>query len=115
MEQAKRVPYHLDGAADRVMCRRNVVALHELLGKGLAGFQTCCALGRTEDAPPAPVEFIHNSKRQRMFRSYHGEFWLEAISELHQRIKAASVDGNALALFGDSGIAGRADYFGDAR
>ena len=101
--------------ADRVFRRGDAVALHELLGEALAGFQLRGGSGRAEDRPATPLEFVHHAQGQRQLRTDHGDIGTEPAGKLHQRIQALQVGGDALGVGGNAAVPGSAVKLLDAR
>ena len=69
----------VQGTADGIVRRGNVVALHEFLGETLARFELRRRLGGAEDAQAAPGEFIDHPRLERNFRSHHGQIRLNPV------------------------------------
>src|SRR2546423_10440412 len=82
MEESERVLYFLRLMTHGKVRRRNVVALHEQLGKTLARFQTRGGLRWPEDAQTAAGEFIDHAESQGPFGAADGGIGVKAIGEV---------------------------------
>jgi hypothetical protein len=105
----------LGGAgANRVVCRGNLVALHKLLGEGLARFKTGSIFCRTEDTKTSLLKRIDDSEREGQLRSDDCEAGLLQLGEAHHGGHIFEVDRKTAGNLGDTAIARRANHFGDS-
>jgi hypothetical protein len=94
---------------------RDVVPLHEFLGKTFAGFKLCGRFGRTERTPSTSGKLIDHTKRQRQFRSDDGEIGLDSIRNRNKRIQAFHINRQTSGISSDPAIARRANNLVYAR
>src|SRR5579864_2364268 len=95
------------------MRRGNLMPLHELLGKTLAGFKLCRSLRGAEDAQPAPGELIHNPQRQRQLRTHNGDVRLLLVGNPQQTLDVSRVAGQTDGFLADSSIARHTQHLRD--
>jgi hypothetical protein len=111
-----------EAAADAVGGGGNFVALHEVLGKGLAGLQAGSGLGGAEDAETEALELIDQAEREREFGADYGEGWALGFDYAEHGGEVRGVDRNATGglraivekNLRDACIAWCADNLGDA-
>ena len=102
------------GGANCVFGRGNLVALHELLGEGLAGFEAGGGLSGSEDAETAGLESVNDAEGERQLGSHDGEGGLFGFDEANGVVDALDIDGDAAGDLGDAAVAWRADDFRDS-
>ena len=90
---------------------RDVVALHEALGKVFRAFQHGTGLRRTDDRNACRtlvgLELIINATHQGVFGSYDHHVDIVLQDEFLQIVEFVDADGHVLAVVDCSGIAGR--------
>ena len=115
MKQTQGFRQFVLAAADRVFCRGDVVPLHELLGEALARFQPGGVARGAEDRPAAPLEFVDHSQSERQLGTNDSEIGAEAGGELHQRVDALEIGGDAFGIGRDAAVARSAIQLLDPR
>ena len=88
-----------------VACGRDIVFLHQILGKGLAALDDGSVLARTEGADACGLERVHHAERERIIRRDHNEIRLVLLRERDHAVDVGRFDGNALRLSGDAAVA----------
>ncbi len=84
----------------------NAMALHEGLGKALAGFQLSSGLCGSEDGPASATEFIDDAEHERQLGSDDGEVRMDLIGKGDDGVHALNFHGNADGVVGDASVAG---------
>ena len=114
MEEGDRFFEFAGVGADGVFGGGNLVALHELLGEGLAGFETRGGLGGSEDAEAAGLEGVDDAEGEGQLGADDGEAGRLGLDESNHVVDVFEVDGNATGELGDAAVARRANNFSDA-
>src|SRR5262249_20806282 len=91
------------------------MALHELLGKALAGLKLRRRLRGAEDSQATSMKFIDDTKGQRQFRTDDSDIRLMLVGNRVQAIKVSWISGQAGGLLADAAIAGDAQHLRDTR
>src|SRR6478609_3250533 len=91
------------------------MALQELLGEALAGFQLRRRLARTENPPAATVELVHYAEGERQLGPNYGKVRLELCRDRNQRWQAFDIRSNAFSFFADAAVSRCAINVCDAR
>ena len=95
--------------------RRDVVALHELLGEHLAALELGGLLARPEDGQPAAGELVGQPQGERQLRADHGQVDLHLAGELGELGHVLDLDRHPVGHRADAGVAGRAEELGELR
>ena len=97
------------------MRRGQLMAKHEFLSKGLAGFKHCRALGGPEGAHSPAGQLIDQAEAQRDFRANDGQVRLLGDGYSDHVGQILLVNRHASGQLRDTAIAGCTDDFIDAR
>ena len=84
---------------------RDIVFLHQILGKGLAALDDGSVLARTEGADACGLERVNHAECERIIRRDHNEIRLVLLRERDHAVDVGRLDGNALRLSGDAAVA----------
>ena len=95
--------------------RGNVVPLQEALGEAFAGLEHGRRARGAEDAQTTLAQCVHNAQRERQFGADDGQAGLLGQGDLHHRVQALKVGGNAASDLRDAAVARRAHHFSDSR
>ena len=88
-----------------IACGRDIVFLHQILGKGLAALDDGSVLARTEGADACGLERVNHAECERIIRRDHDEVGLVLLGESHYAVDVGRLDGNALRLSGNAAVA----------
>jgi hypothetical protein len=108
-EAAKFLANLVERSTDRVRSRRNVMPLHELLGKGLAGLELRRSLRRPEDAEATFGQLVDEPNEEREFRTDYSKCRLLNRDDVDHLVEIALIDRNAAGELRDTAIAGSAE------
>ena len=92
----------------------DVVAAHEVLGEGLAGFEHGGGLGGAEDAATIGGKCVDEAEGERHFGADDRDGRVDDGYEVEEGWEAGYVDGETLCDLGYAAVAGGAKDFGDA-
>ena len=90
-----------------IACGRDIVFLHQILGKGLAALDDGSVLARTEGADACGLERVNHAECKRVVRCDHNEIRLVLLGESNHAVDVGCLDGNALCFSGNAAVARR--------